>query len=181
MGVTFPLDAFQPLERLPTQAASFPRAATLPCNMQEPSVLQPYAGSWPLVRNGGDSRGRSEGPDDGETRQQRKQGNSPARHAEQQAVESTGKRNPTHPRGRRRNGRTASAGITQAPADLPRRTPRRKGEKENPGPFAFKQNAGSPVKTDWRPGAPMAHRRQDRRCFPTTPRGPATAINQPQR
>lgn len=67
MGVTFPLDAFQPLERLPSQAASFPRVSTLPCNMQEPSAPQSHAGSWPLVRNGGDSHGRPEGQGGGET------------------------------------------------------------------------------------------------------------------
>ena len=61
MGVTFPLDAFQPPERLPTQTASFPRVSTLPCNMQEPSAPQSQAGSWPLVRKGGDSHGRPEG------------------------------------------------------------------------------------------------------------------------
>ena len=69
----------------------------------------------------------------------------------------------------------------RTPANLPRRTSRRKGEEENPTRFAFKQNAGSPVKTDRRPGTPIARRRQDRRCFPTTPRRPAPAINQPQR
>lgn len=67
MGVTFPLGAFRPLERLPTQAASFPRVSTLPCSMQEPSAPPSQAGSWPLVRKGGDSHGRPEGPRGGGT------------------------------------------------------------------------------------------------------------------